>query len=291
MIAVHGAHAWLPRCAPPARASVRRLSLWVGMSLRDDTIRLVHEDEDFFFVHKPHGVVVAGDGSSDTFHEQVKRHARVHYACDALNLLHRLDKGTSGVMVYAKSAEAAKYYLRLQDQRGAITKDYLAVVRGAPPRAAGRVAGGICPSRDRTSYVIRGKGSGKAVLTTYRLLASECHSRLGKLSGLSLRLFSGRKHQIRASCRHLGCPIVGDDRYGGPAYGAMLLHARRSAFVGRNGQPYDVSCDPLWTDDSLWREPEDAAFFAGLLASLGAEGAVDSTDAGERIISAVDPCT
>jgi 23S rRNA-/tRNA-specific pseudouridylate synthase len=185
-------------------------------------------------------------------------------------------------MVYAKSAEAAKHYLRLQDQRGAITKDYVAVVGGTPAKAAGRVAGGICPSRDRTSYVIRGKGSGKAVLTTYRLLASDCHPRLGDLSGLSIRLFSGRKHQIRASCRHLGCPIVGDDRYGGLAYGTTLLHASRSAFVGRKGHKYDVSCGPVWADDTLWREPDYAAFFAGLLASPTAEGAAVSTDVGDQ---------
>jgi 23S rRNA-/tRNA-specific pseudouridylate synthase len=230
---------------------------------------VLYEDDAYFFVHKPAGITVAGDDSA-TFHDAVKRHARINYGLDHLNLLHRLDKGTSGIMVYAKSLDAARHYARLQERRGAITKDYVAVVGGTVPKAAGRVAGGICLSRDRTSYVVRGKKSGKSVLTTYKRLVVAEHPRLGTVTSLSLRLFTGRKHQIRASCRHLGAPIVGDTRYGGMPYGTMLLHASRNSFVGMDRQ-YNVSVQPKWASPSDPSAMDDAgdhdeeAFFARLL--------------------------
>ena len=142
---------------------------------------VVFEDDSYFFVRKPPGLSVAGDVESEqSFHEQVKDYSIERYGHQP-NLLHRLDKGTSGLMVYAKSREAAKHYLKLQDTKGAITKDYVAVVCGAPPAAAGRVAGGIAKSRDCRSFVVRGRGSGKAVLTTYKVLGSKEHPQLGPL--------------------------------------------------------------------------------------------------------------
>ena len=209
-------------------------------------LQVIFEDDDYFFVSKPSGLSVVGEAGKGGFHELVKEHAVREYSHQP-NLLHRLDKGTSGVMVYAKSADAAKHYLKLQDVRAAITKDYLAIVAGVPPKPAGRIAGGIYASRDRRSFVVGSAKSGKRVLTTYRLLGSQEDSTLGTLSKLSLRLFTGRKHQIRASCRKLGCPIVGDVQYGGPPHARIHLHAHRVAFGGSTDVVYDVSCLPSWS--------------------------------------------
>jgi 23S rRNA-/tRNA-specific pseudouridylate synthase len=249
LLCPHMATAFTPMRPPPVpgRAFSRTLNA-VCSAL------VVFEDEDYFFVRKPPHVTVAGDQERDeeSFHERVKAHAIEHYGHQP-NLLHRLDRGTSGLMVYAKSLENAKHFLRLQDIKGAITKDYVAVACGAPPprpdgspTLAGRIDGGIAKSRDKRSFVVRSRGSGKAVLTTYRVIGQAEHPRLGPLSGLSLRLFTGRKHQIRASCRKLGCAIVGDDLYKGPAHHTMLLHAQRVAFSGPRGVMYDVSCPPEW---------------------------------------------
>merc|ERR1719483_1672472 len=82
-----------------------------------DGVRVVHEDASYFFVEKPGGLCVAGGVAS--FHEKVKRHA-LRYGSYQPGLLHRLDRGTTGLMVYAKTLEAARHYLRLQQERGAI---------------------------------------------------------------------------------------------------------------------------------------------------------------------------
>ena len=185
------------------------------------SINVVWEDDNYFFVNKPPGISVAGEIGGLNFHDQVKEYAKENYPSGFQhNLLHRLDKGTSGLMVYAKTVEAAAHYLSLQETKGAIQKDYFAITHGLPPKKTGRVAGAICKSKDKLTFVIhkakrdKHKRTSKLVLTTYRLLAT-IDSTVGIVSLLSLRLFSGRKHQIRASCRKLGCSIVGDKRYGG----------------------------------------------------------------------------
>lgn len=158
---------------------------------------IVFEDSEYFFVNKPKGQSVVGEEGAVSYHDSVVHHSLEKYNHHP-NLLHRLDKGTSGVMVYAKSVAAAKHYLSLQDIQGAITKEYVAIVNGCPPKTSGRVTGGIMKSRDMKSYIIAPGGrSGKPVLTTYRTLASfSDHPMLGNITALSLRLFTGRKHQV-----------------------------------------------------------------------------------------------
>lgn len=208
------------------------------------SIEVAFEDADYFFVIKPPGLVCTGEaGEVESFHQLVKAFAVGAYGYQP-GLLHRLDKGTSGLMCYAKRQEAAAHYLKLQAVRGAITKQYLAVVRGAPPKQAGRVEGGICKSSDMRTFVVRSKKSGKPVLTTYKVLRQAIHPDFGPVASLSLRLFTGRKHQIRASCRTMGCSIVGDVQYGGDAHHTMLLHAHRVAFTGVDGTEYNLTVPP-----------------------------------------------
>jgi 23S rRNA pseudouridine1911/1915/1917 synthase len=208
-------------------------------------VHVVFENDHYFFAVKPPGMVCTGsEVGQPTFHDRVKAYAIDRY-CYQPGLLHRLDRGTSGIMTYAKSLDAAKHYLALQERRGSITKEYVAVVHGAPPKPAGRIEGNICKAKDHRTYVVRGrKSDGKRVLTTYKLLATAHHPTLGEVSSLSMRLFSGRKHKIRASCRKLGCSIVGDEAYGGSRHHVMMLHARHVAFTGPDGAEVAVDAEP-----------------------------------------------
>ncbi|OEU08098.1 pseudouridine synthase [Fragilariopsis cylindrus CCMP1102] len=233
-----------------------------------DVVNVVFEDENYFFVSKPPGMICTGGGGNESgrrdilsFHEVVKAYGLQTYGYQP-GLLHRLDKGTSGLMVYAKNLASAKHYLKLQNTQGAITKQYLAVVQGAPPyypkKQQGRIEGGICKSaKDPTGpYIIaKGRKSGKRVLTTYKVLrqvffkkedidddddgrsttTTPTNPNTSIFTLLSLRLFTGRKHQIRASCRKMKCPIVGDTMYGGPHHPVMLLHAHNIVFTGPEG--------------------------------------------------------
>lgn len=227
------------------------------------SIHVLQEDDDYFFISKPGGLSVVGEAATSTsFHGLVTEFARMHFGYHP-NLLHRLDKCTSGLMVYAKNDEAGRHYLRQQDwvRHGSrVTKEYLAVVQGCPAEPkAGRVDGEIF-SRGRkhsAPFVIHAAGTkldharhGRPVSTEYTTLRSCVHEKLGEVSGLSLRLLTGRKHQLRATCQYLGCPIVGDTHYHAQRHPAVLLHSHRIAFMGRSGRSYDVSAPVprTWAD-------------------------------------------
>jgi 23S rRNA-/tRNA-specific pseudouridylate synthase len=272
---------------------------------------VVWEDAYYFFVDKPAGFAVAGEAKGvnsfgkakgvQSFHDVVKAYAAQRYApIPSLQGSVRLDKGTSGLMIYAKTLAAAKHYLKLQDQDGAIAQDYLAVVAGALPSQQGEITGNIMRSKGKVTFsVVKYETPGsKPVRTFYRRLQSMApeptaaaavsewfeaaaapSTRAAKankakpaqevLFGVALRLGTGRKHQLRASLRSVGCSVVGDKRYGGPKFkanqhgidssggvsgglraGAILLHAHRVSFKGpvlAKGVPavrYDVACAP-----------------------------------------------
>jgi len=234
------------------------------------TLSVIWEDANYFMVDKPAGAVVAGEAKGvPSFHDLVKAHAAQHNF-EHPNLLHRLDKGTSGLMVFPKTTAAAKHFLKLQEQEGAIAKEYLAIVAGELPSQEGEIKGNIIRSKDKLTFtVVKNPKSGKPVHTFYRRLQStssvpsdepstttsvelKALPKHGIFSGVAMRLNSGRKHQLRASLRTLECSIVGDKRYGGPKFSAskfggvpsssnigsgkrteeLLLHAHRISFEG-----------------------------------------------------------
>lgn len=124
--------------------------------------------------------------------------------------VHRLDRGVGGVMVYAKTREAAAK-LSAAIQRGALKKEYTAVVTGTPVPEAGELRDFLFKdSRQNKSFVVGGarRGAREAVLSYRVLQAGEGHSLV------RVQLQTGRSHQIRVQLSHKGWPLVGDGKYG-----------------------------------------------------------------------------
>jgi 23S rRNA pseudouridine1911/1915/1917 synthase len=124
-------------------------------------------------------------------------------------IVHRLDKDTTGCIVIAKSQEAL---VRLQEQiqKRIASREYLAVVHGAPRTDSGTIVGAIGRHpADRKKYAVVEPEKGRHACTHWRLI-----ERLGDHSLLRFRLDTGRTHQIRVHCAHIGHPIVGDPTYG-----------------------------------------------------------------------------
>ena len=123
-------------------------------------------------------------------------------------IVHRLDKDTTGCIVVAKSQEAL-VKLQVQIQKRIASRQYLAVVHGQPAGDSGTIVGAIGRHPvDRKKYAVVHDDSGRHACTHWRLV-----ERLGDYSLLRFKLDTGRTHQIRVHCAHVGHPIVGDPTY------------------------------------------------------------------------------
>eukprot|EP01104_Vermistella_antarctica_P013788 TRINITY_DN4234_c0_g1_i1.p1 TRINITY_DN4234_c0_g1~~TRINITY_DN4234_c0_g1_i1.p1 ORF type:complete len:281 (-),score=41.56 TRINITY_DN4234_c0_g1_i1:28-870(-) len=214
-------------------------------------VEVIAEDHDYMFVNKPSGLATAGTPSGITFHEMVKEHAAQSNPHHVPGLLHRLDKVCSGIMVYGKNIEAERYFQQLLQahHHSKLKKVYLALVRGVPEMERGNVSGGIQRTDGkRRRFSICRKG-GKKVDTLYNVVETvQLPSPLDTCSLLSLEPITGRKHQVRASCSALSCPIIGDSAYGGKedVNGLTLLHSSFISFRSRYGdRNYEISLPPV----------------------------------------------
>jgi 23S rRNA pseudouridine1911/1915/1917 synthase len=144
-------------------------------------------------------------------------------------IVHRLDKETSGVIIAAKSPSAHET-LAAQFRDRSVRKRYLAIVKGRPPAAEGRIEARLARDpRDRKRFTCVTRG-GRAAVTRYRVLRSYS---AGKDSYALLLCAprTGRTHQLRVHLRHIGLPILGDPLYGGAdarfPEATLMLHAAR----------------------------------------------------------------
>ncbi len=122
-----------------------------------------------------------------------------------------------------------------------IKKCYIALVQGVPSRNEGIVEGLIrkCYNNYKRFSIYPSKNAkrlteetSKFVKTEFQLVDTVEHGTFGNVSLICFTLTTGRRHQIRATASSLGCPIIGDELYGGPKYGALMLH---SLFMGFEG--------------------------------------------------------
>jgi 23S rRNA pseudouridine955/2504/2580 synthase len=209
---------------------------------------IVYKDDWLLVINKPAGLAVQG-GSKQDLHLDGLLDGLKLGAGERPRLVHRLDKDTSGVLVLARSAEAARA-LAEAFRHKETEKVYWAVVVGQPKPAEGRIDLSLAkrPSRGGERVAVD-EEEGRRAITDFRTLDS-----LGKkLALLELRPMTGRTHQLRAHCRELGTPILGDGKYGGAGAfveGAELpkklhLHARRLRLPHPSGKGFlEVTAPP-----------------------------------------------
>jgi tRNA pseudouridine32 synthase / 23S rRNA pseudouridine746 synthase len=185
--------------------------------------RLLHRDDAVLVLDKPAGLPVhpgphGGPSVEDWLPALAFGKRRLPQPA------HRLDADTAGCLVLGRTKPALAA-LGALFASGRVEKTYWAVVRGAPPQAEGQVDAPLRKrSTAREGWRMVVDPAGQPALTTWRVLG-----RAGGLSWLELRPRTGRTHQLRVHCAHLGCPILGDARYGGGDGGAMHLLARAVA--------------------------------------------------------------
>ena len=172
---------------------------------------IVYEDADLIVLNKAPGVLVhPGHGHlNDTLGNYLMQHYRQTGDESDFHPVHRLDRGTSGLLVAAKHAHAQEK-LKNQLHTGKFRRIYLAVCDGAPPELSGTVDAPIGPA-DSSPAARRVRPGGKPARTHYQVLRH-----WGPRTLVALELDTGRTHQIRVHMAHIGCPLTGDFLYGRP---------------------------------------------------------------------------
>jgi tRNA pseudouridine32 synthase/23S rRNA pseudouridine746 synthase len=194
-------------------------------------IRILYEDPDYLAVDKPEGIVSVAGASTGGLPELLK-----DLVPGKLYPVHRLDRGASGVIVFAKNAPAHRH-LNGEFDRREVHKTYLAAVDGV-----------VATNRGQINAPLREFGSGRMGVDPKRGKPSSTEWKVAeRLSGATLlrvRPATGRRHQIRVHLYHIGHPILGDLRYGDRArqerFPRLMLHALDIAFALPSGERVTV---------------------------------------------------
>jgi 23S rRNA pseudouridine955/2504/2580 synthase len=228
---------------------------------------VIHRDADIIALNKPPGLAVQG-GSATTEHLDRLLDALKFDAPERPRLVHRLDKDTSGVLLLARSREAAAKLGRSLKDRGA-RKLYWALASGVPKSEEGQIKLALVKRGGRGDERVHpgepGDPDAKPAITRYAVM-----ERAGtRLCWLAMMPVTGRTHQLRAHAAAIGHPIVGDGKYGGAdahpggeIARKLHLHARRIVIPHPRGGTFDI-CAPLPQHmEKAWRlfgfDPDDA---------------------------------
>lgn len=218
-------------------------------------LSILYEDRDLLVLDKPPGLVVH-PGAGENIVTLV--HGLLAHCGDSLSgiggikkpgIVHRLDKDTSGVMVVAKN-DFAHQGLCQQFAARSLEKVYWAFIRRPPKAAMGSITTFITRHPQNRLKMTTSLHTGRQAITHYRILKV---SEAGTL--LECRPLTGRTHQIRVHCAHMGFPILGDVLYGGaPVHPRQALHAKSLTFTHPcTHQRMSFDC-PLPADLREWYE-------------------------------------
>lgn len=182
-------------------------------------LNIIYEDDNIMLLDKKNGMVVHedDDNTADTLINRVKRYLydKGEYDPNAENsfapaLCNRLDRNTGGIVIAAKNAESLRILnQKIRDRE--IEKYYLCITAGVPSKRADTVTAYL--EKDSASNTVkvtdRKSGTNKTIVTSYRVIRDN-----GSLALVEIKLGTGRTHQIRAHMAHIGCPLLGDGKYG-----------------------------------------------------------------------------
>ena len=212
--------------------------------------RVLHEDEDVLVLDKPAGMAVHGGSGIDLGCIEALRCLRPK--CQDMDLVHRLDRGTSGCLLIAKKRSGLRALHALL-REGGIEKRYLALVRGVWTHGSLSVEQPLLKMRRGGSAFVGIDPGGKTAISRFRLI--EAYRSAASL--VEVDIPTGRTHQIRVHAAYVGNPIAGDDRYGDSAFNdvmkakelrRMFLHAHALSFVWP-GSGAEISVSAPLPDD------------------------------------------
>lgn len=185
---------------------------------------IIYEDDELLVINKPAGMLaIATEKERDmTAYHLAMEYVRGRNSHDRIFVVHRLDRDTSGVLVFAKN-EAIKLALQDNWDKIAVFRGYVAVTEGAPVPEEGRIENKLRETDSHLVYEAK-MGDGKLAVTNYKV-----RKKCGDYALVDVNIETGRKNQIRVHMSGLGCPIAGDKKYGAGTNPVrrLCLHANR----------------------------------------------------------------
>jgi 23S rRNA pseudouridine955/2504/2580 synthase len=207
---------------------------------------VIHEDKDLFVLNKPAGFAVQGGTKTFQHLDGLLMGLGVELGERPL-LVHRLDRDTSGVIVVAKRRAVAASLGKLFATRN-VQKTYWALTKGVPKPPQGKIDVALIKAKGPDGDRMRASKDGEEedeqkAVTQYAVIDKASNV----VAWLSLKPMTGRQHQLRAHCAHIGVPILGDNKYGGDVglpddvENKLHLHARRLVFPHPRGGEIDIT--------------------------------------------------
>ena len=218
---------------------------------------VLYEDNHIIAVNKTCNEIVQGDKTGDTpLSETVKAYIKAKYNKPGevfLGVTHRLDRPTSGVVLFARTSKALSRLNEMFKSHEQIRKTYWAIVQGAPTQPEARLENWLIRNeKQNKSYIAQpgAKDAKQAFLSYKTLVKGEYYSLL------EINLETGRHHQIRCQLAAIGCPVKGDLKYGAKRSnpdGGICLHARQIAFVHPVSKQ-DICIVAPVPEDDIWHK-------------------------------------
>ena len=216
-------------------------------------IQIIFENEDFIALNKPAGMLTIPDRHDDKISSLYKS---LQQQYEKIFIVHRLDKETSGIILFAKNEKTHKYLSQLFEHRG-IEKYYTALILGSLQHKSGKIDEPIM-EHPVTKGMMTINKKGKPSTTDYEVLED-----FGIYSLVKFRLHTGRTHQIRVHTKYIGHPVACDEIYGNgkpillssfkkkyklsqhdeverPLLGRLALHSSELIFTGADGVKHDL---------------------------------------------------
>ena len=213
-------------------------------------LEIIYEDENLLLVDKRPGMVVHADETEKVntlinhiqayLYQKKEWNPKQEHAF-APALCNRIDRNTGGIVIAAKNAEALRT-INEKIKSHELEKSYLCVTVGRPRPAEGRVEGFLLKdeAKKQVSFYRRPIPGGKSAITLYQTLETR-----GELSLVECRLLTGRTHQIRVSMAELGCPLLGDGKYGNGTVNKRYHETRQALYSYRLGFAFSTDATPL----------------------------------------------
>lgn len=187
-------------------------------------LEIIHQDKELIAINKPAGLLSVGSSKENKEHALALLRQQLTRGKERLQLwpVHRLDRDTSGILLFATSKEVRE---QVMEKWSDSEKTYLAIVEGRPKEAQGTINEPLRMDEKEYHVHVGAHKDAKPAVTHYKVEQTKENTSL-----LEVQIETGRQHQIRAHMAFLGNPVIGDERYGKKG-GRMGLHALRLKII------------------------------------------------------------